>query len=376
MGYLGATSAAEKPDGNKLIQMAIQNGGPGTFRQLLSILGHRIRRTGIGAVDYYSYGFWMPDLDPMFRKEFIPGSHKERYNGPLSVPALGLQRELLGNKFAVESLLGSHGFATSRTRAIFGSADCPDGVTQLTSVDEVFEYLTSDENLPLFGKPQSGSLSEAAIAVKSVSADRATLTLTNGIQVPARAIAEEIASDWAEGYLFQRLHQSEASLQRHSGSALACLRIVTVMTETGAEALYSVLRFPSPTAMHDGASVNLRAWALIDLEDGHIVKLRPYRQPHRPDLTHWQDKENPISGYVLPHWAEAVDACKRAHQLFPAHGLLGWDVFLTEEGALINEINSNPNHIYQSAAQRGLNNDDVRPIYERALAYANAKNGK
>ncbi len=234
--------------------------------------------------------------------------------------------------------------------------------------------MTSADNLPLFAKPLRGSLSIGSIAIQSIANDGETLVLTNGVEVSSRALAEEIVTDWPSGYSFQKLYHCETTLQRHTGMAMASLRLVTLLTDRGVEPFYAAMKFPSATAMHDGASLNKRAKAHINLQDGKVLRLRPHESPHLDDLTHWQDTDNSVLSYTMPHWAQAIEICTKAHELFPAHGILGWDVFLTEQGALINEINANPTDIYQSTSRLGLNNPDLKPVYDRAVAYARSKN--
>lgn len=76
----------------------------------------------------------------------------------------------------------------------------------------------------------------------------------------------------------------------------------------------------------------------------------------------------------LRHWDQALAACVAGHESFPGHGILGWDVFLTDEGALLNEVNANPGHVYQVAAQRGMMNPDKAPLHARALAHVQTVN--
>ncbi len=155
---------------------------------------------------------------------------------------------------------------------------------------------------------------------------------------------------------------------------MASVRIVTLQTATGVEPFYAVLRIPAKRAMHDGDAFGTRIWGLIDLASGTITKLRNLRDPVTADVTHWLNPDEPLLGFTMPHWQAAMKAVIAAHALYPGHGLIGWDVFLTDQGALINEANGRPGHVYQAAAARGLRNADMEPIYARALAHAQAVN--
>ncbi len=374
MKILTSTAAARKPDLNRMVASVVKSGDRSPWSQLLQIVGYIVRGTGIRIEDYYAYGFWKRDLDPAFHKEFVPRSRKVAYNDALMMPGLGLKKDVIEDKVATEVFLRKHGFPTSLTLASYGGGDPASHIEQLNSVDDIVAFLTKPENLPLFAKPRDGTLAIGSIAIQGIASDGANLVLTNGVEVSPRALAEEIVTDWPSGYTFQKLYQSETTLQRHSGMAMASLRLVTLLTDRGVEPFYAVMRFPSATAMHDGASLNMRAKALINLQDGKVLRLRPHDSPHVEDLTHWQDKDNPVLGYTIPHWDQAIEICTKAHGLFPAHGILGWDVFLTEHGALINEINASPMDSYQSASGLGLNNPALKQVYDRAVAYAHSKN--
>ncbi len=225
----------------------------------------------------------------------------------------------------------------------------------------------------MFGKPRDGSFARGAAAIKGVTPN-GTLTFLNGRSVPAAGLAAEIVTDWAKGYMFQPFYQCHADLKRHVGPAMASVRIVTLLTDRGVEPWYGVIRVPAKTAMHDGDAFDTRVWGLIDLGTGRITRIRNLRDPLTPDLTHWLDEAEPFLGFTLPHWDQAMAACLAGHECFRGHGIIGWDVFLTDEGALLNEANANPGHVYQVAAQRGMVNPDMAPAYARALAFAKATN--
>jgi hypothetical protein len=239
----------------------------------------------------------------------------------------------------------------------------------MRNATEIAAYLSQAESFPVFGKPRSDSFARGAVVLAGLERPDA-LRFQDRRIVPVAALAQEIAQDWGKGYLFQPVYHCAPDLRRHTGQAMASVRIVTLLTDQGVEPWYAVIRLPAPKAMHDGDAEGQRIWGLIDLASGQIVKLRDLRAPELPDLTHAADPTTPFLGMTLPDWAEALTFCQSGHESFPGHGIIGWDVFLTAEGPLLNEANLSPGHLYQVAAQRPLLNPDLRPAYQRALAHA------
>ena len=392
MGYLSASAEAGKFDLMAAVQHLQANGGPNGFRQAVHLLRHRFGSSGASYEEYFTYALWRADRGRAFLDEFLPGSRVKAFNAALAMPSRGVPTEVIADKLHTEAILLARGLPVTRTTAAF----LPQGATDpalsdpalsdpalsdpalsggalplrpLHSAADIAAFLSDPANLPVFGKPRSDSFARGAAAI----AEKASATVVrflNGTTAPATALAAEIAADWSTGYLFQPFYQCHADLRRHVGPAMASVRIVTLLTDRGVEPWYAVIRVPAKTAMHDGGAADARIWGLIDLATGTITKIRNLRDPMTADVTHWLDPDTPLAGFTLPHWPQAMAAALAGHDSFPGHGIIGWDVFLTDAGALLNEANANPGHVYQVAAGRGLMNPDLAPAYARALAFA------
>jgi len=355
------------------------SGGPGPFRQVFDLTRLVLGRQGVRPEEYFTYALWREDRGRAFLKGFVPNRRTRAFNTSLHMPARGLANAILNDKPRTESVLAARGLPVTRTLAIYLPAPDPSlsalsDLRQLTSTAEIAAFLSDAANLPVFGKPRSDSFARGAAMIEArVGADQ--LLFLNGKTAPIAGLAAEIAADWSRGYLFQPFYQCETGLRRHVGAAMASVRIVTLWTARGVEPWYAVIRLPSKSAMHDGDVGETRIWGLIDLASGRITRLRSLRDPLGPDLIHGNDPDSPFLGYALPHWKQAVQNCLAGHEHFPGHGILGWDVFLTDAEALLNEANANPGHVYQVAAQRPLLNEDLRPAYDRALAFARRYGG-
>jgi Sugar-transfer associated ATP-grasp len=377
MRYLGETAKAGGYDIFGAIQALAATGGPGPLSQALSLLRLAYGRHKIRPEEYFTYALWRADRGRKFLEQFLPNRRTKDFNDSLKMPARGVADDVINDKIATEAILTARGLPVAATRALYlgnsTPADLP-GLRLLRSTGDITAFLSDPANLPAFGKPRADSFARGAAVIEGHAAP-GTLRFLTGQQVPIAALAAEIVQDWAQGYMVQPFYQCEASLRRHVGPAMASVRVVTLLTDRGAEPWYAVIRLPAKSAMHDGDADDLRIWGLIDLGTGQITKLRNLRDPQSPDLTHGNDPDAPFLGFRLPDWDTALDICCKAHDSFPGNGCIGWDVFLTAEGALLNEANSNPGHLYQVAAQRPLLNPDMRPTYDRALTFARRHGG-
>jgi Sugar-transfer associated ATP-grasp len=379
MPHLSETAEAGKHDLARAMQDLAAKGGPSLLHQALQLIGLRLSRRRVKYEEYFTYALWRKDRGQAFRKDFLSNLRLREFNSALKMPARGVDDATMNDKIATEALLLSRGLAVTRTRALFCSdaatavAGLPD-LRTLRSADDIAAYLGDPSHLPVFGKPRASQFAHGAAVIDGL-ASPGRLRFMNGAEVPAAGLAAEIVQDWPTGYLFQPFYQCESALRRHTGPAMASVRIVTLITDRGVEPWYSVIRLPAKSAMHDGDAFDARIWGLIDTGSGKVVKLRSLRDPMSADLTHGNDPDAEFLGFTMPHWAQAVEICREAHLCFPGNGLIGWDVFLTEDGALLNEANANPGHVYQVAAQRPLLNADMRPAYARAVAFARQYGG-
>lgn len=378
MGYLSDTAEAGRYDVMAAMLDLAAKGGPSPWRQAASLVRLTFGRHKVRPEEYYTYSLWRADRGRDFVRDFMANRRNRAFNASLQMPDRGIDTVTLNDKLATEALLGGLGLPFCRTQAAYA----PEGISiptlpqlrPLRNLADLQGFLADPGNLPIFGKPRADSFARGAAMIAGLATPGEVQFLT-GKTAPIAGLVAEIAAGWPEGYLFQPFYQTASSLQPHIGAAMASLRIVTLWTEAGVEPWYAVIRLPAKTAMHDGDADEERIWGLIDLASGKVAKLRSLRDPHAGDLTHGNNPELPFLGVTLPHWARAIEICRAAHESFPGHGVIGWDVFLTEEGAILNEANASPGHLYQVASQRPLLNPDMRPTYERARAFARKHGG-
>jgi hypothetical protein len=76
-----------------------------------------------------------------------------------------------------------------------------------------------------------------------------------------------------------------------------------------------------------------------------------------------------LQGMTLPSWQSVLDLATAAHATVPDNGILGWDIAITPQGALLIECNENTGHgLYQLASGRGALNADFLPVFDKITA--------
>jgi len=80
-----------------------------------------------------------------------------------------------------------------------------------------------------------------------------------------------------------------------------------------------------------------------------------------------------LMGVTLPCWQSVLDLAKVAHSTVPDNGVLGWDIAIASERAVLIECSKKAGHaLYQLAAGCGVLNADFTPVF----AKINARNAR
>jgi hypothetical protein len=158
--------------------------------------------------------------------------------------------------------------------------------------------------------------------------------------------------------VIQSVLRNHSDIRELTGTeALQTARIVTWIDEAGDVQTYlAFFKIIVGANLHDnynqGLSGNLIA--NIDLATGALG----YATGASPDKIGFSIVSNhpttgrPISGFCLPHWGEACELVCKAAQLFRPLRAIGWDVAITQDGALLMEGNSiwDINHLVAAAS--------------------------
>ena len=157
-----------------------------------------------------------------------------------------------------------------------------------------------------------------------------------------------------DDFLVQPRLANHPALDDISNGALATVRVLTCRNEQGMpEVTNAAFRMAIGNSVVDNFHQGGLATG-VDLETGVIgiasdIGVRPqvgWRETH------------PVSGArfvgrTLPDWQDVVALAVKAHEAFPSRVVVGWDVAMLADGAMIIEGNGKPDLDIHQRAERG-----------------------
>lgn len=319
--------------------------------------------------EYFLEGAWQGGLTRAERRAFLglkAGKALNRSLNPVFTPEL---RQRTEDKLAAANGFMAAGVPMPRRLGVAAAEDPgADGVEWLPSPEALAAFLQRPGSLPCFGKPVFGSTGRGAVSLIGLEKDGA-IRLGNGMAVPLAALVQEIWQAHPRGFLFEELQSPHPDLARMIGPVIGTLRVVTIHDGTAPEVLYTVQKMPGKAAMVDSMAGPVGGYAAIDKDTGRIVRLQDRRRLGGTPMEANHVTGAAMVGATMPDFAEALAAACAAHATLPELGLVGTDIFLTDKGPVMTEMNNSPFHsVYQTAFARGLLNPDLLPKLERVRA--------
>ena len=359
----------QPPSFPDLVRKAAVRARVGPGRIFRDIVGQALRRNGMNQYDFFDNHLYRPDLTPAERREFVGEKASYKLNLRLSPPGLTRMRGFLNDKIAFTALWHQFGIPTTTTRTVYSPDRWLGSIPALRTAQDITAYLTGTAEFPLFGKPAEGLQGLGSVRIDSVDTGAGTAQLGDGRVVTIEDLVDDIVRCFPQGYLFQDVVEQHEQISALAGTAVSCVRFVTVMDDTHPRILYTSWKIASPAAMADNFWQEGSMLARVAPESGIVENCVTGRGPEAQEVTEHPVSGMPIIGFRIPHWTAAADMVRNAHAMFPINGCLGWDVAIGPDGPLMIECNDNPGHeFYQMVNGRGILNPDIKPILDAVEA--------
>ena len=359
---LDAPGKAKQADTPMIAQVA-KAYGVSPFRQMRDIFSMRRGAQKLSGPEYYSLRLFDPAKSVENKRAFLGQAGINALNTSMNPPVAVATRAFVGNKLLYTQLLTQLGIPTPKTQALVSGFRDAGQLPILRDAAAVAAFLRNEATYPLFGKPHHGSLSEGSVRIEARDGD--TLRLGNATYQDIDTFAGEVMTRYPGGFLFQDALKPDPVMAKISGASIGCVRIVTANDGSGPKSAYAVWKLPAPDAMSDNFWQTGSLLAHLDLDSGEVLSCVRGTGLNAEAIEDHPTSGQPVVGITLPHWAETLKIACDAHAVFPEFGVCGFDIAVTNDGPHIVECNDNPSHmLYQIAAERGVVNADLAPIWQ------------
>jgi hypothetical protein len=305
---------------------------------------------------YYKYELYLPERQRLAGHYLMRYETKEiAYRLLYPVETAWHRPTPLKDKEGFARHCEAHGLRHTPTLFVFTNDEHPN--RELPEID-------------LFMKPVAGKGGDGAERWNSLGGGR--YRNPQGWELSASQLLAHVQdlSRFVEPYLVQPAFRNHSSISDMSPGALCTARIMTSRTENGDfEVTAAAFRMPSdPKSAVD----NFHAGGIASSIDVRTGKLGLATGLEIRDGTIWYDCHPftgaTINGRQLPLWQEAVDLVVKAHRAFNDYALIGWDVALTEDGAMLIEGNRGPDvDIHQRTAMGPIGNGRFGELLAHSL---------
>ncbi|MGI9324815.1 MAG: sugar-transfer associated ATP-grasp domain-containing protein [Pseudomonadales bacterium] len=261
----------------------------------------------------------------------------------------------INHKQYLETILRESGMPVVRTQAILRSEGLSIGKIH-AGKNAAMNYLRSDTNYPAFGKPVDGSLSLGVASIDNYDAASDSLLLSSGRRAAVTQFVDEAIEHYGDyGYLIQSRLKQQAELESAVGRAISCVRIVTLRDSASPKALYAVWKISAESSAADNIWREGNLCAAVDLETGRVTRCRGGEGVDCVEHELHPVTGAQLIGMRLPFWKEVLAVAQNASEIMSYTDIIGWDIAITDDGPVIVEGNTNPDHgLYQFANQQGL----------------------
>ena len=298
----------------------------------------------------------------LFDDEYYAGCDKktvvgQRRNRDISV-AVNYRIDwyaMLENKIASICYLGAFGLPVIPFELVYGENLEIKTPRIARNAAELRAFLTDVRNFPLFGKPAEAFQSLGSIALRRYDAQGGQLQRTDGSAIALDDFIADVTTNYARGYLFQKLASPHPVLRDLCGDRLATARIVTIATEAGPKVFRASLKIPAGTNSADNFWRNGNLLAQLDIATGAITRVITGAGIDLQQVTQHPDTGKTLIGATVPHWDRMLASALAGAKVMQHFSMIGWDVAALEPGPVIVEMNETPDlSLHQIAEGRGV----------------------
>jgi hypothetical protein len=267
----------------------------------------------------------------------------------------------MSNKIAGSAYLSRYGLPTIPISAIYAPEFPGANPALLSGRQQLEHFLASPGNYPLFGKPVEGCRSLGSVGLRAFRTAEREIETTSGHRIMLDQLLSEIETNYRSGYIFQPLIHPDRAVAQLCGDRLACVRIITALTEDGPKIIRACWKIPAGVNMADNYWRTGNLLAQIDMQSGRVQRVSSGAGFEVRFHNAHPDTGAPLASFAIPAWLEMKQIALRGATLMRHVPLIGWDIAPAESGPIIVEMNETPDmFLVQLADRRGLLDEEFR----------------
>lgn len=330
-------------------QLAEQQTGKGTLRQIREILALRKMGGQCGLSDYYWYKLYDDTyLEGRGAQDFLGW----RLQAQVSL-ALNPRHVVLPawDKTVFMTMADSVGLPVVPTVATFKACARLPGIfgKHLRTRAEAAEFLRDPAVYPLFGKPAYSQQGYGSAYLDRYDPTQDRLLLLDGGSMPVDEFLKRLdtAVDHRYhrpecGFLFQQPLRLAEPIERLTGWKAICgARVVCLNGPEGTTPLRAIWKIAVPPNHVDNFSLGKYGNLLADIapKDGSISRVVGGLWPETRLLDAHPVSGQPFAGFRLPDWPQVLEYCQAIGQLIPMMRIQHIDFAFSDSGPRILELN-------------------------------------
>jgi hypothetical protein len=284
--------------------------------------------------EYFYYRLWDPA---------IPFEEKCRFVGKQAQHAMHLVCNsqywycAAADKILFHTIMSGSSLPIPDLVAISAAGRTLPGIPNLTTPDALAALLRRPEFYPLFMKEVGGKYSLSVVSADNYERTTDEVVLLDGTRLSPESLAEKLITP--RGYLVQRRLRQAPALAALFGPRLWSVRVFVTLGKAGPRIHRATAKIATGNNPADNYWRQGNMLGAVDLESGKIIRsvcgsgaeLR-LNDPH-------PDTGRPVVGVQIPDWNIVKEIVVTAAPLFAGINSQSWDVALTEQGAVLLEVN-------------------------------------
>lgn len=341
-----------------LIVHAARKSGRGAFSIGREMLKCSLGKAKLKPAEYVLYGFYdSSKYSEAEREAFVSAAMHGRIVSEFNDYGWF---EAAGDKWLSSVFLAGDATPQAETLAVVDTGSrAYHGKPMLSTPVSLRDFLTSDQDFPLFCKFNNGRWSLGASII--TGADKTHIFLKGKEPLSY----EDFFREHIGGHVFliQKFVHNHSFLQRYT-STTATVRMVNVWREDGLWTPHAVLKLPSEQNEADNFWRAGNLVCQLDLQTGEIQSAVGRDGPDliRHDLH--PETRHPILGERLPHWTKVLELNKRVAELYHPVKYQTQDIAITEDGPVEIEFNwGGAFELPQIATGQGFMTQEMRETF-------------